>query len=220
MKFAKVKVLGLAIIASGLMLVPVCPACAQRMGSMGGSPQGPMGGQPGANNPGMPGSNPNGMTGQQNMMQVNMEQHFLGTLRRNSKAETELSKLAVKNSSNDAVKKMAQDVIQQNHKTDSSITASLSSAAPGGAMGMMTDIPSQTKKALKQMKKLTGNPFDMMYMSQMDGYIKSDQKLTSDASTQLDSTDMRAMTMQLRTVADNRAQQLAQVAQSENVKIQ
>lgn len=209
---------GVLILAGGLFLVPTANLRAQRMGGgMGASSQGQMAGQqqPGMNSPGMAANMPNGM-GRQNSLQANMERDFLGTMRRNNKAETEMSKLAVKNSSNDNVKKMAQQIIMENHRTGNS----LNNAATTGNMPMVEDIPSQTKTAMKQMKKLQGTEFDKLYLSQMDGYIKNDQQTATKASSSMSTPDMRAMTMQLRTQADSRAQQLAQVAQSENFKIE
>lgn len=217
MKQNRIGFSGALILSGALFIVSACPLHGQRMGGgMGGSPQGQMGGQPqpGASNPGM-GNGPNGM-GQQNGLQSAAERNFLSTMRRNNKAETELSKLAIKNSSNDDVKKMAQQVITDNHRMGSS----LNNAASSANIPMGEDVPSQTKTAMKQMKKLNGTEFDKMYLSQMDGYVKNDQKTTTDASTSVNSPDVKAMSMQLRRLADNRAQQLTQVAQSENFKIQ
>lgn len=214
MDHGKMSVSAVLILAGGLCLAGASPLQAQRMGgAMGGGAPGQMGNQPGANNPGM---GMNGAPGRPNSMQSAAELNFIGTMRRNNKAETELSKLAVKNSGNDNVKKMAQQVIAQNHRMGSS----LNGAAASANMSMPEEIPSDTKKALKDMKKLTGTPFDKMYLSQMDGYVKNDQKTATDASGSVNSPDLKAMAMQLRNMADSRAQQLAQVAQSENFKME
>lgn len=216
MKLKKISFFAALMFTGGLFLLSTCPLHAQRMGGgMGGSPQGQMPGQPqpGMNNPGMP--NSPGM-GQQNSLQSAAEQNFLSTMRRNNKAETELSKLAVKNSTNENVKKLAQQVITDNHRTGSALNNSASSAN----LQMVEDVPSQTKAAMKQMKKLHGTEFDKLYLSQMDGYIKNDQKTTSGASGSVNSPNLKALSMQLRRLADNRSQQLAQVAQSENFKFQ
>lgn len=218
MKQIKMNVPAVLMLAGVLWLTSVASMRAQRMGgAMGGSPQGPVGGQtqPGMNNPGV-GNGPNGM-GQQNNLQATAERDFLGTLQRNNKAETELSKLAVKNSSNDGIKKFAQQVITENHRTGTSLT----SAAGSNNLGdLSTNLPGDTKKALKEMKKQTGTQFDGTYLSQMDGYIKNDQKTTANASALQSSPDLQATAAQLRNLADSRAQQLAQVAQSENFKLQ
>lgn len=204
------------VLAGALLLT--CPASlrAQHMGGMGASPQGGMGGgqpQPGMNTPGMPGS---AAMGQQNNPEAEAERNFIGTMRRNIKAEAELSKVALKQSTNDNVKKFAQQVISENHR----IGTSLASAASSANMMVPDSLPSQTKDMMKKMKKQTGTQFDASYISQMDGYIKSDQKTASAAAGTLNAPNMQGMTTQLRTTAENRAQQLAQIAQSENFKLQ
>ncbi|MHB8302584.1 MAG: DUF4142 domain-containing protein [Acidobacteriaceae bacterium] len=216
--------MGNLLLVGCLLAVSASALQAQQMGgmgngSMGAGPQGQMAGQqPGGNMPGMAANSPNGPNGMmgQNSLQANLEGNFLGTMRRNNKAETDLSKLALKNSSNDNVKKMAQQVIAENRKTD----MALSTSATTGHLSLDTNLPSQTRKAMKEMKKLTGTDFDKMYLSQMNGYVKNDRKTTQDAQSALNSSDLSALTMQLRTAADSRAQQLTQVAQSENFKLQ
>lgn len=219
MKHAKINLPAIVMmLASGLWLTSATPLRAQMAGGAGmaGSPQGQMGGQPqpGMNNPRL-GNGANAM-GQQNNPQAVAERNFLGTMRRNNKVETELSKLALKKSTNDNVKKFAQQVITENHRTGNSLSGAASSA------NIMTpdEVPSETKKIMKQMKGQTGTQFDASYISQMDGYVKSDQKATTENSGSTMPADMQAMSMQLRRTADNRAQQLSQIAQSENFKLQ
>lgn len=186
-------------------------------GSMGGSPQGQTAGQPqqGANMQGTGPNAPNGMMGRSSL-QANLEGNFLSTMRRNNKAETDMSKLALKNSSNDNVKQMAQQVIAENRKTD----MALGSTAETDHLSLDTSLPSQTRKAMKEMKKLIGTDFDKMYLSQMDGYVKNDRQTTQGAESAMNSSDLSALTMQLRRATDSRAQQLTQVAQSENLRPQ
>jgi predicted outer membrane protein len=216
MKHRNGKLHAVLVLAGGLLLT--CPTSlrAQHMGGMGGSPQAGMGGggqpQPGMNTPGMPGSAMN----QQNNPEAEAERNFIGTMRRNIKAEAELSKVALKQSSNDNVKKFAQQVIAENRR----LGTSLANAASSANMMVPDSLPSQTKNAMKQMKKQTGTQFDATYISQMDGYIKSDQQTASAAAGTLNAPNMQGMTTQLRTTAENRAQQLAQIAQSENFKLQ
>lgn len=208
-----------AMLSCGLFLATPGALAQMRGGSsMGGQQPGGMGQQ-------QPGTSPNGMQpnelgrqgmqGSQNMAELN----FIANVQRNSKVETDLSKMALKNSSNDDVKKMAQQVIQENRRNEMALTSAASRANPSGMLSS-APVPSQTRQAEKQMKKLTGTQFDQMYLSQMDGYVKDDQKIVSDASANMSSADMESLTMQLRNTADERMKQITQVAQSENFKIQ
>ncbi len=205
-------------LSSAALLVSTLLFCSPGIqGQMMGGP--PSAGQNGTMN--QPGTSPNNMQPnagmqQQNNAQSAQEQSVLGTVRRNVDAENELSKLAVKNSSNDNVKKLAQQVISDNRKVQSQLNISLSNGGPTFA----APIPSETRKAEKQMKKMTGTPFDGMYLSQLEAYVKDDQKTASDASLTNSAPDLRDLTMQLRVQADQRVQQIAQVAQSENIKLQ
>lgn len=209
---------GVILLMGGLVCVTIPGARAQMMGAQ--QPAGQMGGMQGGtmNHPGMQGNNigPNGYPLQQNTMQATMEQNFLGRMRSNSMAETEFSKLALKNSSNDNVKKMAQQTILDNREMDRSMIGSVTDGNFPASVGLS----SQAHKAVKSMKKLTGSQFDQMYLSQMDGYIKSDQKILRDSSMAVNSSGLQALMAQMRTMADNREQQLRQVAQSESFKLE
>lgn len=218
--FSFASVAMLLVCGGFLALSPM--ATAQMNGGMpGGSPGGMQNGNMngGMNRPGMPGNQPNGMIGQQNSMQATMEQNFLGNMRRNSLAETQLSKLALKNSGNDNVKKMAQQVIAENRRLNNALDNSTTNDTPN-SLPFAPSVPSETRKAEKQMKKLSGTQFDQAYLSQMDGYIKNDKQLVQQASSGLNSPDLHVLTMQVQRTADSRMQQLQQVAQSENFKIE
>lgn len=161
-----------------------------------------------------PGMEQNGAMGMQN----NAQASFVADMRRNSKVETDLSKLALKNSSNDDVKKLAKQVIAENRRDETTLMGAVSNSSNSG-MQFGEPVPSQTRNAEKQMKKLTGVQFDAMYLAQMSGYVANDQKLISEASSEPSSADMGSLTMQMRNTADQRATQIAQVEQSENIKI-
>jgi len=200
-----------AILVSAFLFAPAAQA------QVPGAP--PAGGQNGNMN--QPGMSPNNMQPtpgmrQQNNAQSSQEQAFLATMRRNAEAETELSKLALKQSGNDNVKKFAQQVISDNRKAEGQLDMSASNAG----VSFAPPIPEETRKAEKQMKKQTGTQFDGMYLAQMDAYVKNDQKTVGDSSLTNSSQDLQSLTMRLRTQADERAQQIAQLAQSENIKIQ
>ena len=201
--------LSMAVLGCGLLLLASPGAWAQAHGGYGG------GQQPGGLN--QPGTGPNGIVGAQN----SAEATFVATMRRNSEVETDLSKLALKNSSNDDVKKLAKQVIQENRRDEIALTGASENANPGGTTPTFAaPVPSQTRKAEKQMKKLAGTQFDEMYISQMNGYVKNDQKMVSDASSSENSADMQSLVIQLRNTADQRSQEIAHVAQGENFKIQ
>ena len=204
--------LTLGLLAS-LLVTPGAWAQMQGGATMGGQQPGAMG-QQGASPNGM---QPNGNMGMQNP-QSGAQASFIANVKRNSKVETDLSKMALKNSSNDGVKQFAQQVIQENRKNEMALTTADNANASG--MPFMASVPDQTRKAEKQMKKMTGTPFDQMYLVQMDGYVKNDQKLVGDASENMNSADMGALTMQMRNTADARTKQIAELAQSENFKIQ
>jgi predicted outer membrane protein len=208
------KISGPAVLSGGLLFAGTQATLAQMQnGAMAGQNQN-MNQQQQQQQPGML---PNGMQPNQ---QNSAEANFVATMRRNSKVETDLSKMAMKNSSNDQVKQLAKDVIAQNRKSDMALTSATSSTGQLGGMSFPAPVPSQTHQAEKQMKKLTGTDFDKMYLSQMDGYVKNDQQTISAASGSLNSGDMGSLTMQLQNTADARAKQIAQVAQSENFKVQ
>ncbi len=193
-----------------LLLTTAGALCQMRSGSsMGGPPQG------GMNQPGM---RPNDMQPNGSMaMQNNPETQFVATMRRNSKAESDLSKLALKNSTNENVKKLAQQVISENRRDEMALNNATSRANSSG-MPIELPVPDQTRQAEKKMKKLTGTPFDAMYLSEMDGYVRDDQKVLGEASSMPNSADLGSVAMQLRNTTDARSQQITQVAQSENIK--
>lgn len=201
------------LLASGILLAasPTIAAQMRQNPSMGGN---------GNMNQTQPGMRPNNMPmNGSTTMQNNAQADFVATVRRNAKVETDLSKMALKNSSNDDVKKFASQVISENRRNETALTGATANANPS-EMSFAAPVPSQTRDAEKQMKKLTGTQFDEMYLSQMDGYVKNDQKTISTAADLTGSPDMGSITMQLRNTADQRAKQIVQVAQSENFKVQ
>jgi len=203
----------IALLMSGLLLAT--PAVLAQMRGGGA----PIGGQNGSmNQPGTSPNNmqPNGGMQQQNSPQANMERSFLADMRRNLNVETELSKLAVKNSSNDNVKKFAQQVISENRSVDSQLNTS----ASNDGMTFAPQVPSQTRKAEKQMKKLNGEPFDQMYLVQMDSYVKNDQQTTRNASATMSLPEVSDVGMRMRTLADTRSQEIAKLTQEAHFKIQ
>ena len=143
-------------------------------------------------------------------------QEVLAHLYRNTNAETGLSKMAMKNSQNADVKKFAHQAMSD----DRNLGGKLMAYAVKYNLRLIATAPASTVAAEKQMKNLTGTDFDKMYLSQMDGYVKNDRQATQGAQSAMNSSDLSALTMQLQRAADSRAQQLTQVAQSENFKLQ
>lgn len=206
------------LVMSGLLMA----TAAGRAQMMGGSPAGAQNGsmnQQGMSPTNMPQNGPmgaqnNGPMGAQNNSQ-GAEQNLFGNIRRNAGVETELSKMALKNSQNEDIKKFAQQTITENRKLGSQLA--LPSATNGPSFPM--PVPDQTRKAEKQMKKLSGPQFDQMYLVQMAGYIKNDQQLAATANGMNNAPDAGAVGMQLRTLSDTRANQIAQLSKKENLII-
>ncbi len=206
----------------GAMLAAALTAAGAAHAQMrGGTTGGAMGGMQQQNpqagmTPGMtPGMQP-GMNATQNSEQMN----FIGNMRRNMKAETELSKIAEKSSQNDGVKKFAQQIINENRQAGTELNSRMS--ADGMNQGMMAspEIPKETKKAEKDLKKMSGPQFDANYLGQLNAYLKNDQHLTQQAAVSNDMQSMQDTVMRLRSQADQREQQLAQLAKAENFKMQ
>lgn len=178
---------------------------------------GSMGGQPGGMGQQQPGMQPGMEPGMQPGMQQNpAEMNFIGNMRRNLMAEEDLSKLALKNSSSDDVKKFAQTVITENRGSQSELTTMI--AGQGPMFG--PQVPSETRKAEKQMKKMSGTPFDAMYFSQMSAYVKNDQQITANLPQSGSISNLQQMAMELRNRSDRRTDQLAALEKAENIKIQ
>ncbi|HTU49054.1 MAG TPA: DUF4142 domain-containing protein [Acidobacteriaceae bacterium] len=210
----KFNFLKVSFLASGLLLLTLAPAALAQM--HGGAP---MGGSPSNmnNNPNMPsnGMQP-GPMGTQNSDTM-AEQNMFGNLRRNFDVENDLSKMAMKNSSNDDVKKFAHQVISENH----GLSDDLIIPNPNGDMLMQPEmVPSQTKKAEKQMKKMTGKPFDEMYLVQMDAYIKDDQQVANKGESATNMPKVSEVGTRVRGLSEDREKQIATLTQEDGFKIQ
>ncbi|MES2219367.1 MAG: DUF4142 domain-containing protein [Acidobacteriota bacterium] len=205
-----------SFLAPAVLVLAMSPAALSQV-----RPTTPMGGSP--NNMNNPNSNmspdgmqPNGPMAPENNEQM-MQRNTFGNLRRNFDVENDLSKMALKNSSNEDVKKFAQQVISENHK----ISGDLIVPNPNGQMGMQPEmVPSQTKKAEKQMKKMTGKPFDQLYLVQMDAYIKNDQQVAHSAQTMASVPKMSEVGMRVQSMSEDRQKQIAALTQQTGFKIQ
>ena len=203
-------------LATGLLLLAVAPVgLAQMQG--GGAP---MGGAPGGmnrnsnTNMSPDGMQPNGHMAPQSSEEM-MERNTFGNFRRNFDVENQLSKMAVKNSSNEDVKKFAQQVMTENH----GLSNDLILPNPNGEMTAPELVPSQTKKAEKQMKKMTGKPFDQMYLLQMDAYVKNDQQLAHGAQSMMSVPKVSEVANRIQSVSDEREKQIGTLTQGEGFTI-
>lgn len=125
--------------------------------------------------------------------------------------------MALKNSSNDDVKKFAHQVISENL----GLSIDLNVPSPNGDRLIQPDmVPEQTKKAEKQMKKMTGKPFDQMYLVQMDGYVKNDQQLVQKAEEASNVPKVSEVGTRVRSVSEDREQQIGTLTQETGFKIQ
>ncbi|MGB8477376.1 MAG: DUF4142 domain-containing protein [Acidobacteriaceae bacterium] len=206
-----------SLLAPGLLLLTMTPAA---MAQMHGSA--PMGGAPANNNMNNPNGNmgpdgmqPPGTMGSQSSDQM-MERNAFGNLRRNFDVENRLSKMALKNSSNDDVKKFAQQVISDNH----GLSNDLILPNPNGEMMGPEMVPSETKKAEKQMKKMTGKPFDQMYLVQMDAYVRNDQEVVHKAQSATNVAKLSEVTNRVQSLSDERQKQIGALTQETGFKIQ
>jgi predicted outer membrane protein len=203
-----------SLLVPGLLLLTMTPGALAQM--HGGAPTG--GAPNNMNNPNgnmsPDGMQPNGSTAPLNSEQM-MERNAFGNLRRNFDVETELSKMAVKNSSNDDVKKFAQQVITENH----GLSNELIIPNPNGDV-IPEMVPDQTKKAEKQMKKMTGKPFDQMYLVQMDAYVKNDQKVAQNAESTMSVPKVSEVATRVQSVSEDREKQIGTLTQETGFKIQ
>jgi predicted outer membrane protein len=208
--------LSLASLVCGVLLVALAPAAVAQMhppSSMGGTPNNMNNNN---NNEIAPdGMQPTGPRTPENNEQTMLRNAF-GNLRRNFDVENDLSKMALKNSSNDDVKKFAQQIISENH----SLSNELIVPNPNGEMMGAELIPSQTKKAEKQMKKMTGKPFDQLYLVQMDAYVKNDQHVAQSAQTMTSLPKVSEVGTRVQSVSEDREKQIATLTQETGFKIQ
>lgn len=206
-----------SLLAPGLLLLTMTPAARAQM--HGGAPMGATSPNSNMNNPNSnmspDGMQPPGTMGSQSTEQL-MERNTFGNLRRDFDVETELSKMAMKNSSNDDVKKFAQQVISENHGLSSDLIA----PNTDGETMEPEMVPNQTKKAEKQMKKMTGKPFDQMYLVQMDAYIKNDQDVAHKAESTMSVPKVSEVATRVQSVSEDREKQIGTLTQETGFKIQ
>lgn len=207
-----------SLLGPGLLLLTLTPGAMAQM--HGGAPMGGSSPNSNMNNPNgnmaPDGMQPGAPMGALSSDQI-AEQNMFGNLRRNFDVENNLSKMAVKNSSNDDVKKFAQQVISENR----SLSNELIMPNPNGEMGLQSDsVPNETKKAEKQMKKMTGKPFDQMYLVQMDAYIKNDQEVAQKAKAASNMAKVNEVGIKVQSQSEDREKQIGTLTQETGFKIQ
>lgn len=202
--------------AAGVVALSACLAAASAKAQMGGSGMGMPStmGSPGGQmqRPGMPGSN---IPGQQNNMNSMMEQSFLRGIAENGQAEMNLSKMALTNSSNDNVKKLAQQMIQDHQRVDSDV----SQAANTRNVVVSQSVPGRVKKEEKKLQELTGASFDQAYLKDLDHYVKDDQSRTEQVAGGSNSADIRELAMEVQNMNQVHNQQIQEAAKSENLAL-
>ncbi|HVC89145.1 MAG TPA: DUF4142 domain-containing protein [Acidobacteriaceae bacterium] len=142
-------------------------------------------------------------------------QEVLAHLYRNTNVETNLSKMAMKNSTNADVKKFAHQVMSD----DRNAGGELMEYAMKYNLRLIAEAPASTVEAEKQMKKLTGEAFDKMYLVQMDAFVKDDQKTAAQASAISDS-EVSAIGTKIQNLASDRAKQITALTTGEGFQIQ
>ncbi len=209
------------LLAPGLLLLTMAMTAAAVAQMHGGAP---MGGSAPSNNNNMnnpngnmspDGMQPNGLMGPENNEQM-MERNTFGNLRRNFDVENALSKMAVKNSSNDDVKKFAHQVIAENRGLSNDLVL----PNPTGETMEPEMVPSQTRKAEKQMKKMTGKPFDQMYLVQMDAYVKNDRQVAHSAESMMSAPKVSEVANRVQSLSEDREKQIGALTQETGFKIE
>ncbi len=135
-------------------------------------------------------------------------------LYRNASVETDLSKMAMKNSSNADVKKFAHQVMSDNRN----IAGEIMAYAVKFGFRLIEQSPASTAAAEKQMKTLNGDAFDKMYLVQMQAFVKDDQKVAADVSASGDS-EVSAVGAKIESLANDRAKQITALTTEENFQI-
>lgn len=146
-------------------------------------------------------------------------QAFVAHMRRNSDVETNLSKMALKKSDNDAVKKLAAQTIADNRKNEMLLTSAVA-GDPNYSSLPYDGVPDVTKQAEKQMKSATGMQLDGTYLAQMKAYFQDDQRTVAAAKNSVKDEKMELAIDRLKTTADGRVTKVVQVAQAENLKLE
>lgn len=197
------------------ILVAVAPCLAaaslfaQQMGGMGGGM-------------GMPGNNSsqsplfgNPVSSQNGNMVILPEQGYFRDLATNAQTETDLSRLALTNSGNDGVKKLAQQVIADHQKQDDAV----SEAASKLKVVLQQGPSGHLRKLEKKMQSLTGSQFDQAYLKELSHDVTQDKNRANDEMLTTNAPDIRQLMLEVQDTAKNCSKQIADVGKAENLKL-
>jgi predicted outer membrane protein len=202
----------LAVLTGGLALAPLMAAAqmGQRPGMSG------MGNNQQTATTSAPGQQPGAMPGQMGTMQSMMEQGLLHDVAQNSQIETAMSQMALKNSSNPEVRKLAQQVLLDHQK----LASDLSASAASRNLSLPSGITRDARKELKKMETLKGSAFDQAYLQQIKHYEGEMQGRLGKGLNMADSPDLRELSSEVQNMAQTHLKQTSGVAQAENLLLQ
>lgn len=141
------------------------------------------------------------------------ERSLAGALLSNLRAETKFSKLALKNSSDEQVKKVAKAVISENNKLDAQLFTVIARDSAVNTEAYNFGHPtSRARKTAQDLRKLKGTEFDKAYVGEMVRYRQDQQQLIRQNSVLLAASRMRGLTVRIQTNAEKITEQLRQVA--------
>ena len=160
---------------------------------------------------GMPGT-PQAAT---NSSQTLAERDLAGALLSNIRAETKFSKLALKNSSDEQVKKLARQVISENGKLAAQLVTLISGdSAVNTEVYNFGHLSSHARETEQNLKKLRGTAFDKSYASAMSRYSQNERTMIQDHSTllALSRPRTRRLISRIQASSERNSEQLRQVA--------
>jgi predicted outer membrane protein len=148
------------------------------------------------------------------------EINFLAYMRRNTKIETDISKIALKNSQSNGVKKLAKQVIKDNRKDEMGMTGAASPNPNLAQSYYVHEPPQETVDSEKKLKSLKGSEFDRMYISMLAAFVQDDQKAIDQASKSMNDSELGPLIGQMKQRVEKRSKLLQQTAESEHLKIE
>ena len=160
-----------------------------------------------------PGTQSSSSSTAQSSSQKNEDRDFFSNILRDCKAETELSKLAIQQSSDDQLKNFARQIISDNQR----ISQDLYSGSLGNICPVISQTPARVRDIAKEMKTLRGIQFDGTYLSQLEAYVKHDQEMIKGAPNLTNFSDMETTVSQMRLLADHRIAQMGKLAENDNI---
>jgi predicted outer membrane protein len=141
------------------------------------------------------------------------ERDFFSNILRDGKAETELSKLAIQQSSDGQLKTFARQMISDNLR----ISQELYSGSLGNICPVISQTPARVRDIVTTMKTLSGIQFDGTYLSQLEAYIEHDQEMIKGAPDFSNFSAMETTVSQMRLLAEHRTLQIGRLAEDDNI---